>query len=385
VYDWQTLVDMVKSRTGKGLTGGVLSRAPGRVEVLGNHTDYNGGMVLAATIERYVWTVGIRSGPTEICSREFGDCVSVEPGPIERMERLSWQSYVKGVHWAFDRAGYVTRGLSAAVGGDVPLGAGVSSSAALEVSYANFVDAMGGAVISKKDIASLAYDAEHLYCGIACGIMDQFTSQLCHEDSLLAIDCATLKTWDIYLSPQLRLVVVDSMVKRAAADVLNKRKNECNQALVTLQTAGWDVDSLCRLEPESLPAIGRVLDDNLMKRATHVINENARVKRGIILLNAGRTEEFGELMRESHQSSRYLYEVSHPKLDLLVKIANSQEGVLGARLTGAGLGGGVLTLVKDRHVRTFQEQVSRTYERETGVTPAIISGSIPGGAITSTI
>ncbi len=385
MYDWQALADMVKSRTGKSLTGGVLSRAPGRVEVLGNHTDYNGGMVLAATIERYVWTVGVKGPVTEVCSREFGDCLAVGSGPIDKMDRLNWQSYIRGVHWAFDREGHVIRGLSAAVGGDVPLGAGVSSSAALEVSYAGFVNAIGGAGIAKKSIASLAYDAEHLYCGIACGIMDQFTSQLCRKDSVLAIDCATLKTWDSRLSSQLRLVVVDSMVKRMAAEVLNKRKDECTQALTILQTAGWGVDNLSQLAPESLPAIERVLDGSLLKRATHVINENARVKRGIILLNGGRTEEFGRLMIESHQSSRDLYEVSHPKLDLLVKIATSQEGVLGARLTGAGLGGGVLALVKDKHLRAFQEQMSRTYERETGVTPVIISGRIPGGAVTNSL
>ncbi|MEM2142613.1 MAG: hypothetical protein QXQ81_05105 [Candidatus Thorarchaeota archaeon] len=209
--------------------------------------------------------------------------------------------------------------------------------------------------------------------------MDQFTSQLCKRNSVLGIDCSTRITWDSELDPGLRLVVVDSMIRRSAADVLNQRRHECTVALETLRQAGYEIENLSQLTPRQIPEIERLLDDTAFKRVRHVVEENERVRTATDLLMDYDFWGFGNLMFQSHESSRDLYEVSHENLDLLVEMSRSIEGVLGARMTGAGLGGSILALVKYDHVESFVSSIVSLYERETGLTPSVIHGAIPGG------
>ncbi|MFX1368957.1 MAG: galactokinase, partial [Promethearchaeota archaeon] len=320
----------------------LVARAPGRVEVLGNHTDYNGGDVLAATIDRYVWAAGIPSGEVEIHSLDSDDVVAFNPHSIGPSSHLSWKSYAKGVYWAFQRRMHNVSGVTGVIQGNIPQGAGLSSSAAFEVALANLVLSASNIRLNPKAIAMLAFEAERIYCGVACGVMDQFTSQLGKPNSLLAIKCSNLVTGDIPWNPQLKLVIINSGFQRAAVEVLNDRRLECQQALQILLEESWAASNISELQPDRLDAVSDLLDETLARRVMHVVLENERVKSGVKALRDGRFEDFGALMYESHASSRDLYEVSHPNLDTLVEIAKSKNGVLGSRLTGAGLGGATL-------------------------------------------
>lgn len=360
----------------------VASRAPGRVEVLGNHTDYNGGMVLSATLDRYVWSLARASDEASIYSIDYNQSVSFSPRGQAPSGSRKWHDYVKGVYWALEKRRHQAVGVDAVVHGDVPQGAGLSSSAALEVSVANLVVSLSCLRISPKDIALVAFDAERLYCGVSCGIMDQFTAQLGKPDSLLAIFCSTYVTEDIPINTDVNLVITDSMVSRAAGDALNQRMSECQSALRTLKDAGWRISNLSEIRPEQLVGLDTLLEERLAKRVRHVVMENQRVSLGMRALKEGRIKDFGQIMSESHNSSRDLYEVSHPRLDLLVEIARKTKGVLGSRMTGAGFGGAVLSLVSTKYVDPFMRSISSAYEKETGVVPNVLSCRIAGGVIT---
>ncbi|NHI82809.1 MAG: galactokinase [Candidatus Thorarchaeota archaeon] len=360
-------------------------RAPGRIEVLGNHTDYNGGDVLAATMDRYVWSVGVRSKEVEIHSLDLGEQTTFHPNFITPRNDLTWKSYAKGVYWALERRRHQVTGTTAIIHGNVPQGAGLSSSAAFEISFVNLVLGLSGIELNPKSIAMLAFEAERMYCGVACGIMDQFSAQLGKPNHLLAIRCSNMITGDVPWDSRLKLVVVDSRVSRAAKDILNQRRYECQQGLHELVEAGWEISNLSEIQPEKLHLVDALLDSVLARRVRHVVLENQRVRRGVQALREGRVSDFGREMFESHASSRNLYEVSHPKLDILVDLARNMKGVIGSRLTGAGLGGATLTVVEDKFSRSFIQNISQNYESATGITPDIIETGIPGGVASSYI
>ncbi|MHA1654559.1 MAG: galactokinase [Candidatus Thorarchaeota archaeon] len=371
------LIDELASMT--DLTGEVfVSRAPGRVEVLGNHTDYNGGLVLAASIERFVWAIGTPAEHVTVRSLQFGETVTFDHIGQARTRRVDWHDYIRGVFWAFERRKKALIGLTAVVDGSVPIGSGLSSSAALEVAVANLVARVNRLNLHPKALAMMAFEAERLFCGVSCGIMDQFTSQLCAKDSLLAIECSTMQTADVPLNPDLSLLVVESGVSRTAGDVLNARRRECDEAVKVLREYGWEVTRLSQIRREDLDRVDSLLPASLSRRVRHVVTENDRVRAGIRALHEGRVRKFGQLMYESHASSRDLYEVSHPRLDLLVDIARRQKGVVGARLTGAGLGGSVLCLVRRADAETVSRNVAQEYESEAGVPPATLLTGVPG-------
>jgi galactokinase len=365
-----------------GKTRTAISCAPGRVEVLGNHTDYNGGLVLSATIDKYVWTVACASDDVTVNSIDYGQSMSFSPKSLLPSGSRHWHDYVKGVYWALEKRRLEAVGIDAAIHGDVPQGAGLSSSAALEVSVANAVVNLSRLRISPKETALVAFDAERLYCGVSCGIMDQFTSQLGKPDSLLAIFCSTNITEDIQFDADVSLVITDSMVSRAAGDALNQRMSECQSALRTLRDSGWSISNLSEIHPEQLTDSDRLLEDRLAKRVRHVVLENQRVSSGIQALRDRRMKDFGQIMYQSHKSSRDLYEVSHPRLDFLVETARRLKGVLGSRMTGAGFGGAVISVVTTKYVEPFTRSITTAYEKETGVVPIVLPCRIPGGVRT---
>ena len=375
------MVDQLDSVTmGKGAPP-VIVRAPGRVEVLGNHIDYNGGFVLAATIERYVWSLGVPSEEVNLRSMNFRESIAFHPNVLIPTGMQNWGDFAQGIYWAFSRRQHKVRAVTAVTFGDVPIGSGLGSSAAFEVSIANLIAHISRLELNPKALAMLAFEAERLYCGVACGLMDQFASQLSKPGNLLAIHCASLRIGDIPLSPDVELVVTDTMVPRPASDALNERRTECQSALAQLTEAGGDSKNLSEIVPDQLGAVNAVLEETLARRVRHVVMENSRVQRGMDILREGRLKDFGQLMYESHASSRDLYEVSHPQLDFLVELARQQKGVLGSRLTGAGLGGAIISLVKTKHVDEFIRSVTQDYENATGQTPSILAGRPPGGVI----
>jgi galactokinase len=359
----------------------ILSRAPGRVEVLGNHTDYNGGMVLAATIDNFVWSLGVPSNDVRLYSMDYDQSIVFNKTDIQRMDNLSWETYARGIYWAMARRKRNVKGVTAVIHGNVPQESGLSSSAALEVSLVNLILEASGLKIPQKAKAMLAYEAERLFCGVSCGIMDQFTSQLGKPNTLLSINCGNMVTRDVDFSPNFRLVTIDSKVSRQAKAALNERRRECQVALKQLRDAGWDISKISDINPAYLNQISDTLEPILEKRVRHVVNENIRVKEGIIALENDDYKRFGQLMYESHQSSKNLYEVSHPKLDLLVEIASGKKGVIGSRLTGAGLGGSVLVIVDEQKAAMVAKDILQDYKKESGIESEARMSCIPGGVI----
>jgi galactokinase len=357
----------------------VLSRAPGRVEVLGNHTDYNSGRVLAATIDKYVWSLGAATDTVTLSAMDMNETFSFDPRTLRPAPEDSWLRYARGVFWAFNRRGHATSGVSAVIHGNVPLGGGLSSSAALEVSLVNLVKELSSLRLNPKAAAMLAFEAERLFCGISCGVMDQFASQLGKSGALIGINCLNLQTEDVALDMNAKFIIIDSMVSREASSALNQRRVECMEALKELQHNAWDIQSLSSIGVADLGQVEEILDYTHSRRVRHVVNENARVLEGISVLRSGDLKRFGEIMYESHCSSRDLYEVSHPKLDLLVEISREQEGIFGCRMSGAGFGGSVLALVDAKHLQSFISNMKKEYEAETGVCPQVVEVSIPGG------
>jgi galactokinase len=349
-----------------------VSEAPGRVNLIGEHVDYNEGHVLPIAIDRSIMVAFAPrpDGRVQLYSLDFGQESAFDLEHIERDPEAPWSDYVRGVAWALREAGHRIAGLDAALQGDVPVGAGLSSSAALEVAALGAFDAASGLRIDRRDMALLGQRAENHFVGVACGIMDQMAAALARAGHALLIDCRSLEHEDVGLPLEgLRLVVADSGVRRALLDSqYNLRRQECQQAAELLATAITErpITALRDVTPEDLAGHGDVLPPNLLKRARHVVEEERRVPLGVGALRRGDVEAFGEMLNASHRSLRDDYEVSCPELDLLVELAQALPGVLGARLTGAGFGGCTVNLVRADTLEAFREAVMARYCTETG-------------------
>ena len=313
----------------------LVASAPGRINLIGEHTDYNGGFVLPCAIDRRI-AVGTGGGfETRLYSADFDEMR--EAGDKDG----SWADYPRGVAWAMGEAGHEVGSFKAAFAGDVPLGSGLSSSAAIEAATALALDALFGLGISHKDLAVLCQRAENDFVGVASGIMDQYASLLCEPGAALLVDCRSLEARSVPLdlaAADLVLVVCDTRVERGLADTgYNDRRATCERASRTL--------GLEELRDATETDLDRLSGEEL-KRARHVVSENARVLEAVEALKNGDFDEFGRLMYASHASLRDDYEVSTPELDTFVQTAK-EHGATGARLTGAGFGGCAIALVAE--------------------------------------
>lgn len=337
----------------------LISEAPGRVNLIGEHTDYNGGFVLPAAIDR---TVAVALAPREdgilrAFSADYGQC---DEFPVERVRRFmgtrgGWRDYVRGVVWALLDSHIPVGGADIAISGDVPQGAGLSSSAAIEVAVAGALTATSN--VELRGLALHCQKAENLFVGVQCGIMDQFASALGREGHALFIDCRSLETDTISLPEGIAIVIIDSKVPRKLSETAyNQRRAECAEAARLL-----GVESLRDAE---VPMLDR-LPDLLQKRARHVVTENNRVLATVDALRSRDLDSLGMLMRDSHASLRDDFEVSTPDLDLLVELAADQ--AVGSRLTGAGFGGCTVNLVREANVATFARRIARDYAAKTGL------------------
>ena len=341
----------------------MLSIAPGRVNLIGEHTDYNEGFVLPVAIDRTVAVAAaVRDdGEVAVRSLDYGECDEFDSDP-ERQAQGGWKNYVRGVIWALEHEGHHPAGTDLAIAGDVPQGAGLSSSAAIEVAVAGAVAAASGLDLPLREIARLARRAESEFAGVPCGIMDQFASAICRADHALLIDCRSQVVEHIplpFAAADAVIVVVDSKVPRRLGDTpYAQRQIECREAARLL-----GVESLRDADKAAVEA----LQEPLRRRARHVIGENERVLAAVDAMRARDLDRFGALMRESHESLRDDFEVSCEELDLLVELASGTDGVLGARLTGAGFGGCAVNLVRGDAVDGFREHVVARYQNETGL------------------
>ena len=351
-------------------------RAPGRVNLIGEHTDYNDGFVLPLALPYGTKaTVSRRDGDgLLIRSAQRGDATvdRVEPGGVE-----GWAAYAAGVVWALREAGHEVGGLEIAVDGNVPEGAGLSSSAALECSVAAAVDDLLGLGLSRSELALLAQRAENDFVGLPSGVMDQMASMCCTEAHALFLDCRSLHAEQVPLDlarDDLAILVVDTRTPHQLTDgPYAERRRACERAAEILGVPALrDVTDLDE-------ALGRLDDELLRKRVRHVVTENERVLRAVEALHSGRTADLGPLMSASHASLRDDYEVTVPQLDVAAATAEDA-GALGARMTGGGFGGCVLALVPAGTQDTVADAVRSAYVREGFSEPGFFAAEPSPGA-----
>jgi galactokinase len=363
-----------------------LSRAPARVELLGNHTDYNGGLVLAAAIDRFTAVAGrVRQDHTaQFRSVNFSADDVFDLGAISPGEAGAWGRYIRGVTWAIQEArGVLRSGVEAAIAGDVPLGAGLSSSASLQAALGMFLlraDVVPGSSaelddIERMDLAQVLRRSENDFVGVSSGLLDQFTVLFGRDGHALTLDCRSLTFERLPLGyPAPAIVVCDSKTSRRLADgMYNRRRAECEAVVTYFQKRrGFEfVRSLRDVTLEQLSEDWANLDDVGRLRARHVLTENARVEQGAEALRRHDVAGFGRLMSASHASSRDDFGNSSPALDALIEAAEAAPGFLGAKLSGAGWAGCTVNLVAAEQAGAFAESVAARYSRRTGALPGV--------------
>lgn len=358
-------------------------RAPGRVNLIGEHTDYTDGFVLPAPLSFSCW-IGI--APREdlrlaLHSENFAETVEISLGELRPELSRSWAAYPLGVAWALREAGYTLRGANVYIRGEVPLGAGLSSSAAIEVAFGLALADVSRQVIDRTRLAVLCQKAENDVVGARCGIMDQFVS--CHgrQGHALLLDCRSLEHQYIPLAAEIQWVLCNSMVKHdLAAGEYNVRRAECEEATRRLAAALPNVRALRDVSLAQLAMQRELLTATLFRRCHHIVSENGRVLGAVTALEIGYHSKFGELMGESHRSLRDDFEVSCEELDLLVDLAMQQKGIYGARMTGGGFGGCTVNLVNRMDAPEFKRQMEKSYLAATGRSPDIYLCEIGEGA-----
>jgi len=341
------------------------TRAPGRVNLIGEHTDYNAGLVLPAAIARSVTIAAAVNGSDRIRLYSMLDGARAEFSARAPGAALlpGWARYPQGVAVGFAARGLPLRGVDAAIGGALPIGAGLSSSAALELASALLLEHAAGISLPPRDRARLCHEAEVSFVGVPCGIMDQFACSLGRAGHALFLDCRSLETHHIPFPPGIVVAVCDTGIRRAVSDSpYAARRQECDTAVRWLQARGSAIRTLRDLSPEDLSELDAA-PDPLARRVRHVVTENARVIESAQALEGGDVAALREIFLASHRSLRDDYAVGRPELDAMVEAALDAPGCRAARMTGAGFGGAVVALVHrddaDRFLATAEERYRR--------------------------
>ena len=362
---------------------GALYRAPGRVNLIGEHTDYNDGFVLPAAIGFSCWVaIAPRTDrKLVVYSDNLSETVEVNLDGLTPRATGKWADYPLGVAWALERGGYRLRGANVYIDGEIPLGAGLSSSAAVEVSTGYALLDASGYEIDRKQLALLCQRAENEFVGARCGIMDQFVSCFGRVGHAVLLDCRSLDFRLLPLPAQIDLVICNTMVKHdLAANEYNARRMQCEEALQRLKEVLHQVRALRDVSLAQLEEHRTLLTHTLYKRCRHVITENARVQEAACAFESDEIGALKQLMADSHRSLRDDYQVSCSELDTMVEIASRQLGVYGARMTGGGLGGCTINLVARADSREFQRHVALEYEAATQIRPDIYISETSQGA-----
>ena len=345
--------------------------APGRVEVLGNHTDYNEGLVLSAAIDSGTF-FAIAPADDGLCRLVAGDLMhevrfdAAAPKPVVED---TWANYCIGVHAGILAKTGNVRAYRAMFLGDIPQGSGLSSSAALEMTTALAIAAHCGIDLDKLDAARIGQKAEHEYAGVKCGLLDQISSLFGREDMLVKTDFRSLAVENVPLSPEACLLICESGAKHALVDgAYNQRREDCEAAAAYFKgVLDHPVAALRDVSMDEWRRFKDGMDDRVARRAAHPIGEDERVAKGAELLAGGDLAGFGRLMSESHESSRIYFENSCDELDILVDVAKATDGVLGARLSGGGFGGSVVALVLAEKADAAAAAIADEYEAKTGI------------------
>lgn len=382
----------------------VIVRAPGRVNLIGEHVDYNDGLVLPVAIDREVRIAA------SVCSSQLASITSIDfdqaatfriselapnssdgwiafPTPrapdMAGADAPDWAAYPAGVAWSLRDAGYALNGIDAVFTSMVPIGAGLSSSAAVEVAFAKTWQHLGDLDLAPAKLATLCQRAENEYVGVQCGIMDQMISALGRAGHALLLDCRDLSSQHVPLPEGYAIVICNTRVERSlAASAYNERRAQCEEAVRILSRYDASIHALRDVTPEFLMQHADDLSNVVLKRAQHVVGEIARVRYAVQALQDGRIDRLGQAMRASHESLRDLYEVSSPELDAMVDAAHDLDvmQVVGARLTGAGFGGCAVSIVREDAVERFLNEVPARYTDATGIEPEIYVCAAADGA-----
>lgn len=364
----------------------VVGRAPGRLELIGNHTDYNGGYILAAAIDLYTAVAARKnnSSAVRLYAMDLGQSIEFDLGKIERGRSLHWSDYTKGVMVELRRSGAPLEGFDAVIHSNIPIGMGLSSSAALELASASALKGLFGHTIEGMELASLCLRAENGFCGADVGILDPFCAVYGKEKHVLFLDCLNMKHDRIELDDaDFALVVADSAVEHSIVEgKYSQRHDQCSSAASLLgKLLDREVKLLREVGLDEFNSVAGRMPHIERNRARHVIEENLRVLAGVEAARSGDIATFGRLICQSHHSSAVLFENSCPELDKLVKIAVEHPAVLGAKLSGGGFGGCTANLVRRDGVDDFIGYLEREYEQAAGKQTRTISCSIGGGAI----
>ena len=357
---------------------------PGRVNIIGEHIDYNGGLVFPCALDFGTYAaVRVRDDRTvKFATLNFDLEVEVDLEDNVYREEDDWTNYPKGVIKMYEEAYGKVPGFEVLYYGNIPNGSGLSSSASLEVLTGTIINALADKDVDMVDIVKLSQKAENQFVGVNCGIMDQFAVGMGKKDHAILLNCDTL---DYEYAPfkldGVKIVIGNTKKRRGLADSkYNERRGECDYALAKLQTK-LDINYLCDLDNETFEANAELIDKEVARnRARHAVNENERVKACMKALKEGDLVTVGKLLNDSHTSLRDLYEVTGVELDTMMEEAWKIEGCIGARMTGAGFGGCTVALVKEEAVETFIENVGKNYETRTGLKPEFYVAGVGAGS-----
>jgi galactokinase len=362
-------------------------RAPGRINIIGEHTDYNDGFVLPTTSSAYTNITAERRDDrtVRLISQNLDDEQSFSLDDTAVGDAPIWADYARGVAVELEAHGTTLRGANINVNGNIPIGGGLSSSASFEVGIAVALLDIAEATLSEKGIAQICQLAENRFAGVNCGIMDQLAIAGCERGKAMLIDCRTLETQHADIPDHARLLVVDSGVRHLLPDSdYNERGEECKQAVSILARENAGVEALRDVSIEMLESSKLALGDVLFRRAHHIVSENTRVLRAFDALQRSDLATLGTLISKSHESLRDDFEISCDPVDRLVAIADVCPGTLGSRQIGGGFGGCVLCLTTDEHLDAVREQVTVEYSQFSGREPwvHVVEPTDPAGPVT---
>jgi galactokinase len=376
----QRIVKAFRERFGEPA---LLVRSPGRVNLIGEHTDFNLGFVLPAAVDKAIW-LALSPRQDDLCrfhAVDLGESFEIRLADLAPSE-LQWPNYLLGVYSEMAKDGHAPRGVDCAFGGDVPVGSGMSSSAALECGFAFGLNQFFGCGYDRQAQARLGQRTENHFVGVNCGIMDQFASVLGRERRLIRLDCRDLSHEYIpFEDPSLLVVLCDTHVRRSLATggEYNARRAQCEAGVAGLARRFPEVRSLRDATLEKLEACRGELDPVVYRRCAYVVRENQRVVDACADLKAGDYEAFGRRMNESHAGLRDEYEVSCRELDLLAAGAQALPGVLGSRMMGAGFGGCTINLLREADLPAFREGMATVYRRDLDREPVLHVCRLTGG------
>jgi galactokinase len=344
----------------------IIVRAPGRVNLIGEHTDYNDGFVLPMAIDHAVWIALSPRADSEVRIRSLDLEVDSAFDLNSLAKGEGWLEYIKGVAFELQKAGYELKGFDAVMTGDVPRGAGLSSSAAVELATARAFAAVSGFAWDAAQMAIISQKAENEWVGVNCGIMDQMASAASKEGYALFLDCRTLEIQHAPLPENISVVILDTSTRRGLVDsAYNERRSQCEEAARWFGVKALRDVSVDELEKEN------GLSEVVMKRARHIVTENARVLEAVQVMKAGNVKRLGELFNASHASLRDDFEVTNEALNQIVECAQEQSSCFGARMTGAGFGGCAVALVQEEDAQEFANAVSAAYKQRSGLDASV--------------